>query len=613
MSLLDQASLIVTPNAYNVSKLYSVIPNTTLGDMTVSRALSATRVNEQKFIEIARTNLVLYSEQFDNASWQKVGGGIASAPVVTPNVETAPDGTMTADRVFFTLNGGTSSLDLSSLGSNAFTFTSLTRTQSVYIKTTDGTTRNFSFVSPTGISTSITVTSVYQRFTFTVPNGTIVSSTIRLRLRGSASGEGTATSATIAIWGAQYEEGSVATEYIPTVASIRTKFAGITQDGSVAQNIPRIDYPPLGGCPSILSEPARTNEILYSEEFDNTSWSKSDATISANATNSPSNTLTADKLIEGSLVGNHYVNRNITNSNSLFTFSVFAKKSERNFLLLQAFATLPNNFTYVPFAYFDLNNGTVGTVNSATASIQDYGDGWYRCTLNCTTIFSQLSTSIGMYMMTATANGVSSYLGNGTSGIFIWGAQAEAASTVTSYIPTTTATVLRNADEIKNTSATTLIGQTEGTIYAEVIGTKDILAVNKYICIIGGGSKSIHIAFYLSVINIVSSPPIDLSVSFTPNLNYKIAVCYSNTGNFRVYVNGFKYHEVNTYVPATFSTLGIGNTVGGGNQVNSSIKSAVLWKTALTDDQCILLTGPSFSTYPEMANNFPNTLIYTLQ
>ena len=80
-----------------------------------------------------------------------------------------------------------------------------------------------------------------------------------------------------------------------------------------------------------------------------------------------------------------------------------------------------------------------------------------------------------------------------------------------------------------------------------------------------------------------------------------------------MYVNGFKYFERNDYQPRNLNSLAIGSTVGGSNQVNSNIKSAILWKTALTDDQCILLTGPSFSSYPEMANNFPNTLIYSLQ
>ena len=257
MSLFDDASLVLTPNGYKASKLYSIKPTSGLGDMTVVRATTATRVNSAGLIESVainvprldytgggcpsilveplRTNLVLYSEQFDNAYWTKVQGGIALAPVVTPNVETAPDGTMTADRVVFNLNGGTASGDLSSLGSANFTSISITRTQSVWIKTTDGTTKVFTFVSPTGAATTITVTSVYQRFTWT-STGINVSS-VRLRLRGSASGEGTATSATIAIWGAQMEDGSNATSYIPTVAATVTRNADVISKTGISSLI----------------------------------------------------------------------------------------------------------------------------------------------------------------------------------------------------------------------------------------------------------------------------------------------------------------------------------------------------------------------------------------
>ena len=602
MSLLDQASLIVTPNAYNVSKLYSVIPNTTLGDMTVSRALSATRVNEQKFIEIARTNLLLRSEEFDNASWEKNASGINTSigtNGIESNVANAPSGTLTADRVNFILQTpldpdiGLKQVYAAAVATQSFV-------ASIYVKgegSNIGKQIRLRIKRSIGgslalIDTTITLTSNWVRITSSAL--TLVASNTGVQYIISSND---ATNALI--WGAQLETGNVATEYIPTTTSIRTKFAGITQDGSVAQNIPRIDYPPLGGCPSILSEPARTNLVLYSEEFDNNNWGKTNVVVTANSTASPNGTLTADLISYNSTT--NLLSFSATNAIATsYTISVFAKKGTGSVLRIREV------FYTGTASTFDLNTGTVISTThpvnvTVTSSIINYGNGWYRCTI--TQSYTNLQTSIN-WSFDSNSN---------INNLYLWGAQCEEGSTLTSYIPTTTAAVLRNADVTYNISATTLIGQTQGTIYAEFIGTKDILGVNKYICIIGGGSKSIHIAFYLSVINIVSSPPIDLSVSFTPNLNYKIAVCYSNTGNFRIYVNGFKYHEVNTYVPSTFSTLGIGNTVAGTNQVNSNIKSAVLWKTALTDDQCILLTGASFSTYPEMANNFPNTLIYTLQ
>ena len=91
MSLLEQASLVVTPNSYKESKLYSVIPNTTLGDMDVVRATTATRVNEQGLIEVVPRNLLTYSEQFANGVY------ITTDSTITANTSISPNGTTTAD------------------------------------------------------------------------------------------------------------------------------------------------------------------------------------------------------------------------------------------------------------------------------------------------------------------------------------------------------------------------------------------------------------------------------------------------------------------------------------------------------------------------------------
>jgi len=222
-------------------------------------------------------------------------------------------------------------------------------------------------------------------------------------------------------------------------------------------------------------------------------------------------------------------------------------------------------------------------------------------------------------MMTAIANGVNSYLGDGTSGIFIWGAQAEAGAYATSYIPTTTATVTRNFDLINKAGVSTLIGQTEGTIYAEILvkqitqdylicalsptGLSTTYAVVFKVDAVGRLVSQVYAAGVI-VVNIVNLTP------FVVGNIYKVAFGYKS-GNSVVFLNGTQVGTTDTdvFVLTTLNAVSLVNTgyyVTGGQQ---AVKSTVLFKTRLTDDQLILLTGDSFSTYPEMAN----ALIYTIQ
>jgi hypothetical protein len=180
-------------------------------------------------VEPAATNLLTYSEEFDTVSWAKQAGGVASAPVVTANAEISPDGTMNADSVVFNLNGGALSADFSQITSATITHAAAAHTQSIYARTTDGTNKVFSFVTPGGTLLSITITPNWQRFTAT--SSAAGAGGFRLRLRGT---EGTASSATIAIWGAQYETGSVATSYIPTVAATATRNADVISKTGVS-------------------------------------------------------------------------------------------------------------------------------------------------------------------------------------------------------------------------------------------------------------------------------------------------------------------------------------------------------------------------------------------
>ena len=171
------------------------------------------------------------------------------------------------------------------------------------------------------------------------------------------------------------------------------------------------------------------NLTSYSEMFSDASWTKTNATISANTTTSPNGTVTADTLIATASTGKHLLQAT-SHIAGTFTTSIYAKKGTNNFL--QIF----NGYSGQAYANFDLNNGVLGTIGSvATATIQNIGDGWYRCTL---TITSPSPSSFRFTLITSsTAVFDESWTANGTESVFIWGAQLVEGTTAQTYLPTT--------------------------------------------------------------------------------------------------------------------------------------------------------------------------------
>ena len=561
MSLYNEASLVMVPSGYKDGKLYSIKPTDGDGDFTFTRGsnLAATRVNSEGLIEKGRENLLVQSNTFDT-TWSLGSGTVTGG-------QTGYDGS--SDAWLFNYVSGANIV-------NQVNTQSGVQTYSVHAKgSVNNGLRLYAFGS----------TNCYAFFDLNLgtveANLNLIDATIEDKGNGwyrcaitfdqtntqlymylSNNQNSNASSGSILIQDAQLEQGLVATDYIETTTT--TAQAGILED------MPRLDYSG-GSCPSLLLEPQRTNLDTQSEYI--AGWNAfSNLTRTANYAESPEGVDNATRL---EFTGNGYTyNGNIPDqvSGSTYTMSCYAKR---------------NDSGTQNFGFFVDGSGAVNSEMTLTSE-------WQRFT----------------YTYTASNTSRQGLAGISGADVSVYGFQIEKdASYPTSYIPTYGASVTRGADSCYKTGISSLIGQTEGTMFLDVdttnfegdqrFGISDGTSANRIVLRLSGG------IIQLSVV-IGSTTQASISGSGSSGNRYKIAGVYKEN-DFALYINGsLADTDTSGTISGTFSRIANDNGFGIQNFYNP-IKQAILFPTRLSNNDCEILTGTSYTSFASMAS----TLNYT--
>ena len=603
----DLASLVVIPSGYKASTIYAQKPLTTDGQLSFTRASSATRVQSNGLIEKVRTNLALYSEQFNDAAYTKLNATVTANAVANP-----VNGAVTADKIventvnalhrvgqgalaatsgvpitfsFIAKAGERTQLELQRINTSGTVFNALSNN---IINLTTGVVPAITGATSYG---SVSLGNGWFRYYITLTPIASGSGGLNLGLvdgSGNVSYTGDGTSGAF-LFGFQAEVADVMTDYIPTTTAA-------VSVGPVS-NVPRLDY--LGSsCPRLLLEPQRTNVITYSEQINNAAFVGA-APVTANAGIAPDGTTSADSVKETSTTAFHIKGQSQSyTSGTAYTFSFFAKPDGRNFARV-LYGNAP--FTTNESAYFNLLTGAVSASSNVSASMVSYGNGWWRCTVVAT---ANASASDVIYFGPARnmTDGYNQYAGDAALGVLFWGIQQEnSASYATSYIPTLSASVTRVADAASKTGISSLIGQTEGTLYAEINFDLGVIASGSSRMQLSDGTTSNWIFIGLpdgltgNLIRIYATSASGTMSAYGANpivsgIN-KIAFGYKS-GSFVLYVNGAQAATSSTTLTMpTCSRIDLqGQLPNEAAFERINYNQALLFKTRLTNAQMAELT-----------------------
>ena len=393
-------------------------------------------------------------------------------------------------------------------------------------------------------------------------------------------------------------------------AATRINAQGLIETVAVGDN--RLNYPLIDGvvqgCPSLLLEPQRTNLALYSEQFDNAAWTKSNSSITANTATSPDGYTNADKIVENTATSGHTTFQSISvTSGATYTISAFGKAAERTRLWLDLYGGTNS-------ANFDLSNGTIlASSVGITAKIENYGNGWYRCSITGVAPAATIYPNVGPTTSSTTDN---QYTGNGTDGLYLWGAQLELGSYPTSYIPNfgTALGVTRSAETCNNAGNVNTFNDSEGVLFAEIaylkdrgnsspfklerISISDSTDTNRLFISNTTNANEIQV-FVRNAVGI----SFNKTVTISDNTLYNKIVLKYKANDFALWINGFELETDNTYsyVPSGLSVLKFQGASAGAYVFEGNTKQIQYFDSALIDSELETLT--SWTSFSDMATS----------
>ena len=344
---------------------------------------------------------------------------------------------------------------------------------------------------------------------------------------------------------------------------------------------------PDSGCGSWLLEPQSTNLITYSSDFSQSNWSNFQSAITSSQINTLTNNDDATLFypLYSSTYASLYDPSNL--SLGIYTFSVFAKASGKDFLCIDD--------TFGGKNWFNLGNGTLGTINSSyTGNIQDFGNGWYRCSV---TNNSDATFNYKVVYAVTDADNSTTITQNGIDGILLFGSQTEQQSYATSYIPTNGAANTRLQDIADNSGNASLISSPEGVLYAEIAAFVNSGAT-RYLGLNDGSSSNRVVILYDGTLNriraIVSSGGTkyaDLYYSVTDVTDFhKVAVKYK-ANDFALWIDGVeRVTETSGSAPIGLNDLDFELS---GSPFYGKTKALAVYKEALTNANLRSLTYPN--------------------